>query len=158
MCWYPQYSVHTQHTRHNTVVSQVSAYGCLNIRHDFGPQGGLTGIYMYICIVSATLTPWNEVHGHLPGSDIVHVYICLTIQCKKYDFIKHLHVTMVHMYTCMHMYRALYNVHVHENSVGLSSTTNPNLRRNHPTACSGKPNFVHVHAYVGLTLSVMAVV
>ena len=28
---------------------------------------------------------------------------------------------------------------IHENSVGLSSTTNPNLRGNHPTACSGKP-------------------
>ena len=34
----------------STVVSWISAYGCLNIHCNFGPHGGLPGTYMYVCI------------------------------------------------------------------------------------------------------------
>ena len=41
-----------------TVVSRVSAHGCLNITRDFGPHGRLPGIKIpYVCIEAATVAP-----------------------------------------------------------------------------------------------------
>ena len=42
----------------HTVVSWVSAHGCLNITRDFGPHGRLPGIKLpYFCIEAATVAP-----------------------------------------------------------------------------------------------------
>ena len=50
-----------------TVVSRVSTHGRLIITHNFGPHGCLPGIKIaYICIETATVAPWNAVHGRLP--------------------------------------------------------------------------------------------
>ena len=48
---------------YNTVVSQVSAHGRLNITHDFAPHGRLVlGMNIpYICIEAATVAPLNAV-------------------------------------------------------------------------------------------------
>ena len=52
-----------------TIESWVSSHERLNITCNFGPHGRLPGIWFpYPCIVVATLTPWNEVHGRLPKS------------------------------------------------------------------------------------------
>ena len=53
----------------HTIVSQVSAHGCLNISRDFGPHGCLPGIKIpYVCIEAATVAPRNAVLGRLPRS------------------------------------------------------------------------------------------
>ena len=41
-----------------TVVSRVSAHGCLNMTHDFGLHGRLPGIKIpYVCIEAAIVAP-----------------------------------------------------------------------------------------------------
>ena len=51
----------------NTVVSWVSADGCLNITRNFGSHERFPEIYMYICIEAVTLTPRNVEHGDYTG-------------------------------------------------------------------------------------------
>ena len=46
-------------------MSCVSVHGRLNIDRDFGPHAYPLP---YVCIEAATLTPWNVIHGRLPGS------------------------------------------------------------------------------------------
>ena len=74
-----------------TVVSRVSAHGCLNIIHDFGLYGHLPGIKIpYVCIEAATVAPWNAVHGHLPGSGrlpgtLWYYYYCIQVISPTYE-------------------------------------------------------------------------
>ena len=64
LCFYTAYKlVNNYYT--NTVVSRVSAHRRLNTTRDFGPYGRLPGIKIScVCMETATLTPWNGVHGH----------------------------------------------------------------------------------------------
>ena len=66
-----------------TIVSRVSAHGCLSIIHDFGPHGRLPEIkILYVCIEAATVAPWNAVHERLPRSG--HLPGTLRYLCNKF--------------------------------------------------------------------------
>ena len=68
-----------------SLVSQVSTHGRLNITHYFGPHGCLPKIkILYICIEAATVAPRNVVHGRLPGSGRLSSTLWYTQETRIY--------------------------------------------------------------------------